>query len=107
MKKIRFLLTVFVFFVFVSCANASTPWVNNLRNMFINKVAVIYTINIRSFGAVDYNKNDIIELELGEVSGTFSNAAPKLKKLASMGINTIYLLPVTKTGKLKALGTAG
>ncbi len=107
MKKIRFLLTVFVFFVFVSCANASTPWVNNLRNMFINNVAVIYTINIRSFGAVDYNKNDIIELELGEVSGTFSNAAPKLKKLASMGINTIYLLPVTKTGKLKALGTAG
>ena len=107
MNKIKLFLTLSLLSFSVSAALASDYWVNNLRNIFIHNQAVIYTINIRTFGAVDYNKNDIIELELGEVQGTFSNAIPKLKKLSQSGINTIYLLPITKTGKLKALGTVG
>ena len=35
------------------------------------------------------------------------SAKEKLAQLAKEGINTIYLLPITPVGKLKALGTAG
>ena len=79
----------------------------NLKEQFKNNEAVIYTINIRSFGAVDKNNDGIIEEEKGDIRGTFLNAKDKLKDLAYEGINTIYVLPITKTGKLKALGTAG
>ncbi len=108
MKKIRFfILSLFIFLALNPAYSAASNHVNNLRTMFISNGANIYALNIRTFGASDYNKNDIIEPELGEASGTFINAIPKLKTLSAIGINTIYLLPVTKTGKLKALGTAG
>lgn len=90
-----------------SSAAGNTPWVNDLKNLFISKRAVIYALNVRTFNAVDINGNDIIEPESGEVSGNFLNAAERLDELVGTGINTIYLLPITKTGKLKALGTAG
>lgn len=92
---------------FISCLKPDAAFGNNLRTMFQNNSAYIYTINVRTFGAQDYNKNDIIEPELGEVKGTFINAIPKLKLLKESGVNTVYLLPVTKVGKLHALGTAG
>lgn len=108
MNNIKALLLFIVLFLSSTSAFAADKyWVNNLRSMFINNNAFIYTLNIRTFGADDYNKNDIIELELGEVKGTFINAIPKLKPLSLAGINTVYLLPITKVGKLKALGTAG
>ncbi len=79
----------------------------NLKEQFKNNDSIIYTINIRSFGAVDKNNDGIIEEEKGDIRGTFLNAKDKLEDLAREGINTIYVLPITKTGKLKALGTAG
>ncbi len=91
----------------ITCFQSNAVWGNNLKTMFLNNSAIIYTINIRTFGAQDYNGNDIIEPELGEVKGTFINAIPKLKALRQSGINTVYLLPITKVGKLKAHGTAG
>ncbi len=80
---------------------------NDLRDLFIGKKSIIYTLNIRSFGAVDNNGDDLIEPDSNDVKGTFLNAADKLLGLTKIGVNTICLLPITKTGKLKALGTAG
>ena len=79
----------------------------NLREQFKNYQGIIYTINIRSFGSVDKNLNGIIEPELGDIKGTFLNAKVRLKELKNDGINTVYVLPITPVGKLKALGTAG
>ncbi len=79
----------------------------SIRELFKNNEALIYTINIRNFGAVDKNSDGIINSQDNDVRGTFLNAKAKLKTLADEGINTIYLLPVTPSGKLKALGTAG
>lgn len=79
----------------------------NLREVFKNNKAVIYTINIRNFGAVDKNHDSIIDEDEGDIKGTFLNAKDKLQSLKNEGINTIYVLPITPSGKLKALGTAG
>ncbi len=105
MKKI---LLILLFTVIIQQTSfASTHWTNDLREKFLAKEAVFYTINIRTFNAQDLNGNDIIEEELGEARGTFINAIEKLDYVKNLGVNTIYLLPITKTGKLKALGTAG
>lgn len=80
---------------------------NNLRSTFLNNEAIIYVINIRTFNAKDTNKNEIIELEKGEESGTFINAISKLDILADMGMNAVHVLPITPVGKIKAIGTAG
>ena len=77
----------------------------NLLEQFKNKEAIIYAINIRNFGAIDKDNDGIIGEN--DAKGTFLNAKDRLKDLAQEGINTIYLLPITKTGKIKALGTAG
>lgn len=109
MKSKVFIRGFVLLFVLLIFANSSFAlgWNNDLKSLFIDNKAIIYAINIRSFGAKDLNENDIIDIELGDESGSFINAIPKLKKLTKLGVNTIYLLPVTKTGKLKALGTAG
>ncbi len=104
MRKILFVL---VFLLFCQEAFAADIWVNDLRNLFISKRAVIYALNIRTFNSQDANGNDIVEIESGEISGNFINAANRLQEIAALGFNTIYVLPITKTGKLKALGTAG
>ncbi|MDD3237622.1 MAG: hypothetical protein PHV37_05935 [Candidatus Gastranaerophilales bacterium] len=80
---------------------------NDLRTLFLNNKAIIYGVNLRTFNAKDLNGNDIIEPEKGEESGTFLNAIQRLNELQNEGINTIHLLPITPTGKIKALGTAG
>ncbi len=111
MKSKVFLLGVlFSFFFNFGLGAVAAPvsaWKNDLRTKFINNEAIIYTINIRTFGAIDTNENDIIEPLLGDIQGNFINAKDELKKLPKLGVNTVYLLPITKTGKLKALGTAG
>lgn len=108
MKKILFLLGLITFFTLAAEKTfAAYPWINDSRTMFISDKMIIYTINIRTFGAKDVNGNDLIEPELGETTGNFVNAVPKLSDILSSGANTVYLLPITKTGKLKALGTAG
>lgn len=82
-------------------------WVNNTRSKFLNNEAIILAINIRSFNANDKNKNDLIETEKGESIGTFISAIERLDEIKEQGINTLHLLPVTPTGKIKAIGTAG
>lgn len=82
-------------------------WVNDMRSLFLNNRAVIMAVNIRTFNANDKNKNDIVEIEKGEMPGTFINAIQRLDELRDLGINTIHLLPVTPVGKVKAIGTAG
>lgn len=106
MKKILYFL-LFVF-LYVACApKSSAAWVNDLRSVFQANGTVIYAVNIRTFNAKDLNNNGIIEEDLGEERGSFINAIERLDELASTGVNTILLLPVTPVGKVKALGTAG
>lgn len=101
MRRILFFLGIVLIFSFSCDAR------ENIRELFKNNEAVIYTINIRNFGAVDKNLNGIIDIEDGEKIGTFLSAKDKLKELSKNGINVIYLLPITPSGKLKALGSAG
>ncbi len=110
MKKINingFLFLTFLTFALGANSAFAYPWINDLRTLFTSNKSIIYTINIRSFGAVDKNNNDIIEPWLGDSAGTFVNAEKRLDEIVESGANTIYLLPVTKVGKLKALGTSG
>ncbi len=111
MKKINFTWGLLLALIFGAsggnmAANAY-PWINDLRTLFTSNKSIIYTINIRSFGAVDKNGNDIIEPWLGDTPGSFVNAKARLDDIVGTGANTIYLLPITKVGKLKALGTSG
>lgn len=80
---------------------------DNLREMFQNNEAIIYSLNLRTFNADDKNGNGIIEFSKGETSGSFINAIDRLDELKELGINTLHLLPITPVGKIKALGTAG
>lgn len=104
-KKL-FIALMLVMFTYQSgfCADV---WINDLRKLFLNNEAVIYEINIRTFGAQDTNKNGIIDFDEAEESGTFLNAVSRLDDLKRKGINTIHVLPITPVGKIKALGTAG
>lgn len=101
------LISVLTFFITASQAYCDDAWINDLRSLYLSNSAIIYGINIRTFGAKDINNNGIIEFALGEESGTFLNALPKIKELAGQGVNTIHLFPITSVGRTKALGTAG
>lgn len=107
MKKFRNIFLIFGILLIFQIKAFSATWVNDLRTLFLSNKAIIYTINIRTFNAKDTNKNGIIEEKSDEERGTFLNAIERLDELASSSINTINLLPVTSTGKIKALGTAG
>ena len=95
---------IFLGLVFLSL---SCPARDNIREIFKSNSAIIYTINMRSFSAVDKNLDGLIDTNTGDIKGTFLGAAGKLAELKRDGINTIYLLPITPSGKLKALGTKG
>ena len=104
MNKFRIIL-LFSLFLYLQCGvNAQKA---DLTTQFLNNQAIIYAINIRNFAAIDKNGDGIIDLSKGDIRGTFVNAKDKLPMLKKEGINTLYLLPITKTGKLKALGSAG
>lgn len=108
-KKTAFVISVltmlFLSVNIVSAKNISGNWHNDLRTLFLNNNAIIYTINIRTFNAKDKNGNEIIDND--EESGNFINAVDELDNLVKMGINTIHVLPITPVGKIKAYGTAG
>ena len=82
-------------------------WNNDLKNLFLINQAVILAINIRTFNSADKNHNDIIEIDKGETAGNFINAIQRLDEISSSGVNTVHLLPITPSGKIKAIGTAG
>lgn len=106
-KRLIYVLAVFILIANSSFAIHTKKEQNNLREMFQNNRAVIYSLNLRTFNANDKNGNGIIEFSKGETSGSFINAIDRLDELTSLGINTIHLLPITPVGKIKALGTAG
>ncbi len=82
-------------------------WQNDLRTKFLNNETVIMEINIRSFNSEDINGDGFIQENIGEVRGTFLNAIGRLDEIKNLGVNAVHVLPITPTGKLKALGTAG
>ncbi len=90
-----------------SCFALDEAWKNDLRTKFLNNETIIMEVNIRSFNAKDNNEDGFIQENMGEVRGTFLNAIERLDELKSLGVNTLHVLPITPTGKLKALGTAG
>lgn len=104
-KMLSALLVLFTFMLSAEAKFIAGNWHNDLRTLFIKNNAVIYTINIRTFGAKDIDGNELIEK--GEESGNFLNAIDELDSLTKMGINTIHVLPITPIGKIKAFGTAG
>ena len=103
----KFLVTFLTGFLFIPAVFADNVWVNDLRNLFLSNGAVIYEINMRTFGAQDLNNDGIIDPLDGEESGNFLNAINRLDELQNLGINTIHIMPIMETGKVKALGTAG
>ena len=102
MKRNKIILLLCLSF-FIQNANAR----ENIKELFKNNQAIIYTINIRNFGSTDKDNDGIINPKKGDIRGSFLNAKENLKKLSDDGINTIYVLPITPVGKYKALGTAG
>ena len=102
MKLKSFLTLLLSLFIINSSYAAANPGV---RTLFLNNKAVICAINLRTFNAKDTNGNGIIDND--EESGNFINAVERLDELKADNINTLHLLPITPTGKLKALGTAG
>ncbi len=105
--KNRILTALILTALSAQCAFSADVWVNDLRRLFSNNSAIIYEVNLRTFGAQDTNKNGIIDFDDGEESGTFLNAISKLDELKQKGVNTLHILPITPIGKTKALGTAG
>ena len=103
----RFLAILGVMCLTASSVLAADAWVNDLRSLFLNNNAIIYEINLRTFGAQDINKDGIIDKSEGEESGNFLNAIGRLDELMTSGVNTIHVMPVMATGKTKALGSAG
>ena len=114
MKKIFINILTGLLFLFLVLTAAPSyavmnngVWSNDLKNLFLKNQAIILAINIRSFNAVDKNKNDIIETDKGDIAGNFVNAVKRLNEISSYGVNTLHLLPITPVGKIKAIGTAG
>ena len=109
-KHLIKLMFLFVFTTFAMPSYGAISngiWINDARSLFLKNKAIILAINIRSFNAQDKDKNDIIEIEKGDIAGNFVNAIDRLDEIQKQGVNTIHLLPITPTGKIKALGTAG
>jgi len=104
MKKL--LLTLLMFSL--PCAVfAQSEWKNDLRTKFLNNETIIMEINMRSFNSQDIDGDGFINEDLGEVRGTFVNGVERLDEIKNLGINALHILPITPTGKLKSLGTAG
>lgn len=78
---------------------------NNLKTLFNNNQAKILAIIPRTFNAKDLNGNEFIDGN--EQHGTFLNAIDRLDEVKAQGFNTLHILPIHPTGKMKAMGTAG
>ena len=78
---------------------------NDLRSLFVNNQAKILAIIPRTFNAKDSNGNGYIDGN--EIHGTFLNAIERLDEVKAQGFNTLHILPIHPTGKMKAMGTAG
>ena len=106
MKKI-FLIFISLILSSAVYADDNVVWKNDLRTKFLNNETVIMEVNIRSMNSKDIDGDGFIQEEKGEIRGTFLNAIERLDEMKRLGVNTLHVLPITPTGKLKALGTAG
>ena len=96
--KLSVLFLIFsMFFATKTFAITENVKDTNLREMFQNNQAVIYSVNLRTFNAKDLNGNGIIDFSLGETSGSFVNSIERLDELKELGVNTVHLLPITPT----------
>ncbi len=105
MKKLVLSIFVLMLSLPTFAKNIAGDWHNDLRDLFLQNNAIIYTINMRTFNAKDTNGDELIDET--EESGNFMNAIERLDNLSDMGINTLHILPITPVGKIKAYGTAG
>jgi hypothetical protein len=87
-------------------ASSPATWRNDLKQMFHRNEAVIYALNLRTFGAADQNGDGRISSRLNE-GGTFLSAISRLDELKALGVNTIHLLPINPTGRDKRFGEGG
>lgn len=81
------------------------PYKNDLRSLLTSNEAKILAIIPRTFNAKDENGNEYIDGT--EENGTFLNAIERLDEIKAQGFNTLHILPIHPTGKMKAMGTAG
>lgn len=81
-------------------------WRNDLKQMFHKNQAIVYALNIRTFGAFDKNRDGRISPMLGE-NGTFLSAVKNLDQLVALGVNTVHVLPINPIGQTRRLGAAG
>ena len=83
-------------------------WKNDLKTLFQTNQAKILAIIPRTFNASDSSNADgLIQMNLGEKTGKFSNAIEKLDEVRDMGINVLHILPIHTPGHKNAMGTAG
>lgn len=82
------------------------PWKNDLKDLFHKNEAVVYALNIRTFGSHDDDGDGRISVGLGE-NGTFLSSVRKLDQLTNLGVNTIHLLPINPIGKNRRMGAGG
>ena len=85
---------IILFLLLLLCFSTCTKADDNLRTLFQNNKAVIYSVNLRTFNANDINGNGIIDFSNSETSGSFFNAVDRLDELKTLGINAIHLLPI-------------
>lgn len=70
--------------------------------------ANVYNLFVRLFSAFDHNQNGKIDYNSNfRETGTFAKTIALLPYLYSLGINTIYLLPITKIGIDEKKGDLG
>lgn len=91
----------------VKKTESSTPidYHNDLKTLFRTNQAKILAIIPRTFNAKDLNGNEYIDGD--EQHGTFLNAIERLDEVKAQGFNTLHILPIHPSGKIKAMGTAG
>jgi hypothetical protein len=77
-----------------------------LKQWLQNGEAVIYALNIRTFGAEDKDGDGKISAAKGE-NGTFLSSIKRLPELKAEGFNTLHVLPVTAIGQSPRLGEKG
>jgi hypothetical protein len=82
------------------------PWDLKFKDDLQHGKAVIYALNVRTFGAHDDNNDGLITPAAGE-SGSFLSAIARLPELKAQGFNTIHLLPILPIGRSPRLGEAG
>ena len=103
MKNLFYILFVF----FIGSISYAQTWVNDAVTLFKNNNAVILTVNMRNFAAVDLDGNGIVQTKQGEITGNFFNSIARLDELKKLGVNTIHILPINPVGVRRAYGTAG